>query len=100
MSNEPTSNVTEEARYQVPAAVVREALSGDELVVLDSQSHRFYSLNSTGKRIYELAAEGLPAAAIAERIAEEFEAPPAECLSDVVALLDDLVTRGLLARTA
>lgn len=107
MSDELSSNVRqapidgpvpEAARYQVPAAVVREVLSEDELVVLDSQSHRFYSLNSTAKRVYELAAEGLRASAIAERIGAEFDVAPTECFHDVAELLADLEARGLLAR--
>jgi hypothetical protein len=108
LSNELSSNpvhaptdgpLPETARYQVPASVVREVLSEDELVVLDSQSHRFYSLNSTAKRVYELAAEGLLASAIAERIGAEFDVAPTECFPDVAELLADLEARGLLTRS-
>lgn len=86
--------------YQVPSAIVREALSEDELVVLDTEAHRFYSLNGTAKRIYELAAEGLLPRGIAERLGAEFDVALPECLRDVLGLLADLEARGLLSRTA
>ena len=87
------------ARYQVPAAVVREVLSEDELVALDSQSHQFYSLNGTAKRVYELAAEWLAASVIAERLSAEFDVAPSECQKDVTELLADLEAYGLLTRS-
>ncbi len=86
--------------YQAPAAVVHEALSDDELVVLDSESHRFYSLNSTAKRVYELAVQGLDEAAIGQRIGEEFDIDPAECATDVSAALRELCEQGVLTKTS
>ncbi len=88
--------VTPNGTYQVPSSVVREVLSDDELVVLDTLSRRFYSLNTTCKRIYELAAEGLSAAAIAAKLGAEFDVGPDECEPDVLSTLTDLLERGLL----
>jgi hypothetical protein len=78
---------------------VHEVLSDDELVVLDSESHRFYSLNSTAKRVYELAIQGLDEAAISKRIGEEFDIDPAECGADVSAALGELCEQGVLTKT-
>lgn len=82
--------------YQVPASIVREALSDDELVVLDSVSHRFYSLNSTAKRVFELAAEGLNEEGVSAHLSAEFDIAPEECAADVRQLLAELVEQGLL----
>src|SRR5690349_7057208 len=86
--------------YRAPDSVVREALSDDELVVLDSETHRFYSLNATGKRVYELAVAGMDEAAISQRLSEEFEIDVGDCAADVQALLGELCDQGILTKTS
>jgi hypothetical protein len=86
--------------YRAPDSVVREALSEDELVVLDSETHRFYSLNATAKRVYELAVEGLDVAAIGQRLSQEFDIEVGDCSEDVRALLSELCEQGILTKTS
>ena len=56
-------------------------------------------LSPSAARIVEICAEGLSAAAIVDRIAEEHpEAPRARVEADVMAFLSVLADRGLLRR--
>ncbi len=98
LSAEANSGRAEGLRYQAPATVVHEALSDEELVVLDSETHRFYSLNSTAKRVYELAIQGLNEVAICQHIGEEFDIDPAECAADIAAILKELCEQGVLTK--
>lgn len=54
------------------------------------------TLNSTGRRVWELLAEDRSAADLAATVADEFGADPERVRADVLAFLDDLGRKGLL----
>lgn len=96
MPDEARTRVSLATTFKVPATVVRESLSEDELVVLHTTTHRFYSVNSTGRRVYELAASGSNARMIAEAVAAEFAIEFEECATDILEILEDFVDKDLL----
>jgi hypothetical protein len=70
----------------------------DEAVVLDLRSGQYFSLNATGRRVWELVAAGCDVAAVVDALAGEFDAPRSALADDVGALLAELVEVGLLVR--
>lgn len=76
-----------------PDAIVREL--GAEAVVLDLSSGRYFGLNAVGTRVWQLLQQGLPVDALIRTVVAEYDADADAIERDVVALLDDLTTRGL-----
>lgn len=80
-----------------PHPDIIETLLEDELVLLDPQTQQMYSLNATGKLIWEtLKAGEYPT--VAEKISAEFEVDAGQAQSDADALVSDLEHTGLLVR--
>lgn len=79
--------------------VVREQVTshlGDESVILSLNDGMYYGLNSLGTRIWGLLDRPRPVREICEMIQEGYEVGPAECEQAVLALLRDLIARGLV----
>lgn len=83
-------------RVRVSADVIFRELD-NEAVLLDLASGRYFGLNAVGTRVWTLVAGGATIDDAVAVIAEEFDAPPAEIAADVTALVDELVSRGLLS---
>lgn len=71
----------------------------DEAIILDVESAEYYSLTGPGLRAWELLGEGKTARHIAERLAEEYDAPYERIEADVEALVAEL-KRAKLVQTA
>ncbi len=76
--------------------VTSQRVSAAETIVLDLESERYYTLNETGTRIWDCLAEGSSLDNLAKQIADEFRVPKPMVSSDMVEMLDDLVSAGLL----
>ena len=79
-----------------PAPDVVSRRLDDEVVLVNLQTNRIYSLNSTGARFWELLAEGHDRAAIESRLLGEFEVAPERLSAEVDALLAALSQAGLI----
>jgi hypothetical protein len=79
-----------------PSLTVRE-IEG-EVLVLDRRSNRVHQFNGTASFIWRRCAEGLPAEAIAEALAREYEVSDEVARRDVGAFLEHLGGLGLLER--
>ena len=91
------SRLPRDARFRPkPRVLVRQVDA--EAVLLDLETARYFSLNATGRRVWELLSAGAPVAATLEALAAEFDAPPAELEADVAALVEELESSGLLLR--
>ena len=77
-----------------PDVIFRE-LAG-ESVVLDLSSGRYFGLNGVGTRVWQLIGQGEPVEALLRAVAAEYQADAPTIERDVLALLDDLTTRGLV----
>lgn len=84
--------------FRVNEDVIFRELDG-EVVLLDLASGRYYGLNAVGARVWAVIAAGGGVDDAVATVAAEFDAPEPEIAADVAALLDDLVARGLVART-
>jgi hypothetical protein len=84
-----------EQRVEVsPGVVFREV--GGEAVLLDLRSHRYYSLDPVGTRMWALLVELGSTAAVAERLVGEFEVDAETLDRDLRALVEKLAAEGLL----
>jgi hypothetical protein len=69
---------------------------GEEVVILDTESGVYYSLDSVAVRIWELIQQPRIVAEVRDAITAEYEVEPDRCECDLLALLEDLVTAGLI----
>lgn len=79
-----------------PAPDVVSRRLDDEVVLVNLQTNKIYSLNPTGARFWELLAEGNDRAAIEGRLLNEFEVTPERLSAEVDALLAALSQAGLI----
>ena len=71
---------------------------GDETVLLDLESGRYFGLNATGRRIWALLAEESSLSRVLDRLAAEFEAPGTELENDLAEVVSRLEAEGLVVR--
>jgi hypothetical protein len=69
---------------------------GDDLVILNLKSGRYYGLNPVGARVWELAEKRSSAASIRDSIVNEFAVDPATAESDLADLLGQMESEGLI----
>lgn len=93
------SRVSDELRlHQAPQ--ISAAWCGDELVLLDPITGRYFTLNHVGGRMWELLATSRSANDLALCLRAEYEVQPgmrgATLQRDVVRMLDSMLDAGLL----
>jgi hypothetical protein len=95
----PASLVTDESRLQ-QAPRISAAWCGDELVLLDATTGRYFTLNRVGGRMWELLATSRSAKDLAVCLRAEYDVPPATGEAtlerDVLCMLDNMRHAGLL----
>jgi hypothetical protein len=70
-----------------------------EAVVLHLATGTYFGLNDVASQIWQLIQSPVTAAAICERLLEEYDVDREACERDVVALLEDLAAKGLVVLT-
>ena len=68
---------------------------GPSVAVLNLDSRVYYTLRGPSRRIWELIAQPAPVEEIVQRLLERYAVDEARCRTEVVALLDRLVSEGL-----
>ncbi len=68
----------------------------DELVLVDLQTNRVYTLNETGARIWELICAGADRRRLEDALRAEFDVSPAQLQEELEELLQSLLDEGLL----
>ena len=84
----------DERAFATPRVLCKDL--GDEAILLDLETETYFGLNSIGSRFWKLVTT---APTIRDAIAvmlEEYDVAPDELERDMVALIEDLVGRGLL----
>ena len=66
------------------------------MLALDVRTELYFAVNRAGALLWTLLARGTTRAELAERLAREYDLPPARAASDVDALLAELSARELL----
>jgi hypothetical protein len=79
----------------IPEHVVYQTLQ-DEVIVLDLDAGRYFSLAGSGARIWQLLCEGQTPAAIVATLVREYDVTESQLQTDVDELITSLVNRGLL----
>jgi hypothetical protein len=75
--------------------VLAQTLAG-EAVLLDLKSERYFGLDRTGTRVWQLIAEVGDVQQILAALVTEFDAPPEKIADDLRSLLGRLVAEGLV----
>lgn len=70
---------------------------GDEMVLFHLESDRFYELNGTAARFWELLTGGHDGPQIQEKMLQEFAIDPAQLAVEAEALLDSLRQEDLIS---
>ena len=68
----------------------------DEAVILSLKNDVYYGLNPVGARIWQLIQEPISVGAVRDTIVAEYEVEAQRCEQDVLALLAELKTQGLI----
>lgn len=72
---------------------------GDEAVLLDVNSGRYYGLNELGARIFELAKAATSVRAIMDALLQEYKVEAARLEADLMAFLQEMEKRQLIQVT-
>lgn len=83
------------ATVRVPNTVVHRSFP-NETIVLDLTAGVYHGLNHVAGRMLELLAELGRVRIVANRLAEEFDAPAAQIQRDLCLVCQDLLDRGLI----
>jgi hypothetical protein len=87
-----------DARMTVPETVVVRAV-GDEVVLLDLAAGEYFGLDAVGARVWELLDCGKSLEEVVTVLLDEFDVTEIELRADVIALVSELVSRGLLEQS-
>lgn len=79
-----------------PSANVLAAAVDNEVVLLDTRSGRYFSLNKTGARVWQGITEGIPVADVARDVASTWSVPFEIAERDTQRLLGELERRALV----
>jgi hypothetical protein len=85
------------AVYSIPESVVVQKVA-DEMVVLDLKSGRYFGLNPTGARMFELLKVHGQRDAVVRVVVEEYDAPAEQIVQDLDELIGQLEEHGLVRR--
>lgn len=77
-----------------PAALIQP--TGDEAIVLDTASERYFGLNPVGARLWALLQADPDLAAAHRQLLTEFEVEPGRLEHDLLAVVADLADAGLV----
>ena len=87
--------LTLQSRVVVSDAQVSTTVGG-EVVILHMHDGVYYGLDAVGARLWSLLQAPTEVAALVTVIVSEFDVAEAQCASDVLALLENLLERGLV----
>ena len=76
--------------------VVHTTLADGQAVLLHMQTHKYYSLNKTGSRVWTLIESGDSVQQISEKIANDFGIDTERATADVSSLIEALKSAGLV----
>lgn len=85
--------------YRPSPDVVATELDDDEAVLLSLETQRYYSMNETGTRVWQLLSAGEAPEAIARAITQEWDTTMEESLAYVESFLEELADEGLVEKT-
>lgn len=82
---------------QVSAHVAHESV-GEHVVILDLNAGRYFSLEGSAARVWELILDGLDKQAIIQQMLSEYDVSETTLSRDITQLTRQMIDRGLLSR--
>jgi hypothetical protein len=76
--------------------VVCTDVGGKEAVLLHLDTKKYYSLNQTGLRIWQMLSDGKTPADVVEQFQAEFDVTPEKARESVISLMNELISEKLL----
>ncbi len=70
----------------------------DELVMMDPEQGKYFSLNPVATRIWDLLENPKDIYSLCELLMEEYEVDPGQCIEEVSSYIRDMTGLGLLMR--
>ena len=86
--------------YRLSCPSVIHETMGDEVVVINLDSGRYYSLEGAGAALWEALVAGAPLEAVSEAVEARFAGERAEIDSAVAAVVAELEAEGLIGQAA
>ena len=96
MSPVPARSLTLACRAR-PSAQARLQQTGDESVLLDLASERYFGLDAVGTRVWQLLEADPDVRAAFAMLVREYDVDAAQLEADLLALLQQLADAGLVA---
>lgn len=84
-----------EAAYEAAVSVVARPV-GDETIVVDLETERYFSLNATGAVVWSLVSTGEAASTAVAELVHRYDVTVEQARADVGDLVGDLLRAGLL----
>lgn len=72
-----------------------EAQMGGQTVMMSIRRGKYFALEGTAQRIWELMAEPVTVGEIVERLVEEYDVERTQCAAEVLAFVEQLCENGL-----
>jgi hypothetical protein len=69
---------------------------GQEVILLHLRTNRFFDLNRTAARLWELLSEGHSRSRIEEQVLKEFDVPAVQLAREIDAFLSELLAEDLV----
>jgi hypothetical protein len=69
---------------------------GDESAILNMKNSVYYGMNVVGTRVWNLLSSPTTIAQLRDALLDEYEVEPAQCEHDLLKLLEQLRTEGLI----
>ncbi len=85
-----------ESRFASGSEVVHTSLTNDEAVLLSLERQKYFSLNQTGARIWELICEGRTLDEISANLESRFDVTAKKARDSVRNIVADLLAAGLI----
>ena len=82
------------------AEILHAPVSPEETVMLSVAAGRYYALNATATRIWDLLENPKTIGEVAALLREEFEVDQETCVGEVLTFANELVENGILLRPA
>ena len=83
-------------KFQHHPQVVSTELDPTEAVLLHMDTHRYYTLNEIGWRIWKFLEEGLSLKEITEKLQDDYEVEATKAEQSVIDLINDLQSEKLI----
>jgi hypothetical protein len=92
--------ITPDTIVASPAEVLATDLHDDEIVLLNFQTQRYYTLNATGSHIWRNLLAGLSVDAASRQLEATFDVTPQEAQQVTLALVQELADQSLVQPVA